>query len=360
MAVTQKHIAELLGMTRATVCRSLRQDDRISVKTRKAVNDLASQLGYKPNLIARGLKGGSTKTIGIVWPLTGASRTTDAVHLLALGFQKKGYLASIVDSFGAPVLDEAGTRLLYRQLPSALSATLDDFQLRGVDTVVIDWRYGCMTIPDELQAKFSCFTKVVVVTMIPHELEVDQVVHDRRKAYMQVAQHFARTGRKRPALLISNGAEENRINIDVFVDTLRKFDIDLPFRSIIDLDTDFFGMGLSITEKTYIELDKKFLRGKWPFDAVFCANDETALSLMSWLGKRDIRIPDDVAVIGFNNIDIASVFSPSLASVERNDKAVAEEVTECILGHSDTDRSSQFLPKCKTVEMEFVYRDSAG
>lgn len=360
MAVTQKHLAELLGMTRATVCRSLRQDNRISAKTRKAVNDLASQLGYKPNLIARGLKGGSTKTIGIVWPLTGASRTTDAVHLLALGFQKKGYLTSIVDSFGAPVLDEAGTRLLYRQLPSALSATLDDFQLRGVDVVVIDWRYGCMTIPDELQAKFSSFTKTVVVTMVRQELEVDQVVHDRRKAYMQVAQHFAKTGRKRPALLNSNGSEENRINIDVFVDTLRKFDIDLPFRSVIHLDMDFFGMGLSITEKTHIELDSKFSRSKWPFDAVFCANDETALSLMNWLGEHDIRVPDDVAVVGFNNIDVASAFNPPLASVERNDIAVAEEVTECILGCAGTDGSLQFLPKFKTVEMEFVYRNSAG
>lgn len=359
MIVTQKYIAELLGTTRATVCRSLCNDQKISLRTRKSVNELANKLGYKPNLIARGLKGGNTNTVGVIWPLVGASRTTDAVHLLALNFQKRGHLTSIVDSFDLSVVDYTGSRLLYDRLPLSMCATLDDFRLRGIDSVVVDWRYGSISMPDQLKDRLSRFSQAVVVTMVEQDLDVNQVIHDRKKAYQQIAEYFAKTGRKRLAMLNANCPEENSVNIDGFVDTIRTFGLNLPFKGILGQGNGFFGTGLSITEKTCMELDKEFAQSKWPFDAVFCVNDESAMALINWLSKRGIKVPEDVAVVGFNNIDVATVFNPPLASVKRNDHKVAEEVADCIFRCAGSDRASN-RPLCKTVEMEFVCRDSAG
>lgn len=340
--VTASEIAQMAGVSQATVSLVLNQRGdamRINRKTQARVIDAAKQLNYVPNYLARGLKGASTQTIGLLWSFAGSPTTAGLAHDLARRLSARDYMAYLADTFS-----EFDTT----------ARILRDLAKRRVDGLVLQ-AGSLLSNPDVLDA-LNMHSAVVVVTDRHRDIEFDQIVHDRCKAYRQMADHFASTGRKKPAIL--GQIDSNRNKVDAYCSRLAEHGIatdevvtiNLPWIPENPLDRSRRLYDCSRT------MDKLF-PGDVPFDALACMNDDTAISALAWLRGRGIRVPDDVALIGFNNAEAAEYQDPPLASVDRHDMVVADHIERLLFERiGDPD-----LPLRQVVtQMEFVRRQSAG
>jgi LacI family transcriptional regulator len=332
--VTIYDIAKKLGTTHATVSRALRNDKKIAKKTRVRVIEAAREMNYKPNLLARGLSGGRTETLGVLWNLAWPQPSVEMARNLAVRAQKHGWVSYIAD---------------HLRTYDVILAILHDFTKRGVDAVALEL-YSDISIDKELEDVLKTFSAAVIVTPIQRDIDVDQIIQDRSHAVRSAADHFITTGRKKPNIIqIRVG---NDIKTTAYLDELARLGIHVNHEDAINI-----GQDNAFGRHCYDLLEKRFGNKPFPFDCFFCTADEFAMGAISWLQSRGYRVPEDIAVVGFNNSEAGELFHPPLASICRKDNEVAESIERLLfrrLEHPD-------LPQqMEVVRMEFIHRHSAG
>jgi LacI family transcriptional regulator len=298
------------------------------------IEQIARELGYRPNMLARGLAGGKTNSIGLLWSLAGPQRN-ELVNTIGSKLISRGYSWSIADHWGEKRKAQAG---------------LTEFARRRVDAVVFNDAFPAVEDPAVLNMLKSIGP---VVMTSPHDLSVpcDLVVVDRLAAVRAIADHFAASGRTRPAML--GPLYANRVKWVCFTDRLRDHNIDPVPNSGINLPGHPRG---EVCNVTIAQLEKEF-GDQFPFDAVWCTTDQSAAALNWWLQQRGMRVPDDVAVVGFNNDMLAGFQLPALASVDRREHEVADWIEQTLFARLE---SPDQPPIRGRIEMQFVWRESAG
>jgi LacI family transcriptional regulator len=331
-------VARLAGVSRATAARVFADSPNVAPATRTKVLEAAKLVNYTPNPMARGLKGGPTNSVGVLWSLGGNVYAAEITRQIAQSLHQRGYMAHVVDFGGDPALD--------REI-------LQEYARRGMDGLVLQtdtmrWLIGDPANHELLRP----FKAVVLVTPKKEDLPYDQVVRDRNGAYREAAAHFAESGRKKPAILISY-VNMNQPKADAYLDELRLRGIQLYPEPIIDISQ----QGSFSLKQTAQLLKSQFENETFPFDAVMCSNDATALVMRDWLCRNGLRTPEHVALIGFNDSEIAPYMDPPLASVDRRSSEVAHAIMELLLARlNQPDRQQQI----QHIPMKFVWRESAG
>jgi len=339
MAVTIYDIAREVGTTHATVSRALRDDRTIASATRTRVKRAARRMGYRPNLLARGLSGGRTHTVGVIWALAGPHVADIMARSIAVRAQRHGCITYVVDG-----MMDVG----------AIERTLADFALRRVDAVVVEWGWRD-DVRTEFEAGLRGFPAAVVVTRRPMTVPVDHVVHDRTPAFRAVADHFAKTGRRRPGIVMP--VASGRSKLEAFATRLKEHGIELGDDQIIDLDLGRDPSDRRWGQACYEALDARFPTGRPGLDALMCSADEIAVAAMAWLRAKGLRTPRDVAVVGFNDNQGSEFLDTPLASVARRNKEAADAVERMLfarLEDPDLPIQREYIP------MQFVWRESAG
>ena len=333
MSVTISDIAKQLGTSNATVSRALRGDPKVILATRKRVDEAAREMNYQPNLMARGLTGGRTQTVGILWDLATPQPSAEMVRGLATRLEKRNWVANIADT---------------RKDNAVMHSVLNDFQMRGVDAVVLEL-HASQQFDPTLTAHLQRFSAAVLTGGMAQDTPIDQVIHQRPAAVGAIADHFVKTGRKRPAVAITEGLA--RVKTEAFVNRLDRHGICVPPEAILAFAHK--NVGANCREV----MNGRYPDGRVPFDAIFCAGDLNALAMISWLQSNGIRVPDDVAVVGFSNTEMAECLYPPLASVERNDGQLADVIEQVLFARLE---QPQLPPQRREVAMQFIWRESAG
>ena len=336
MAVLQKEIARKLGVTEATVSMALSDNPRIGLATRRRVNRLAKNLGYKPNIFSIGLQGKRTKTIGLLWSLEGPHSAVAIVREFTLRAMHHGYVTYVNDSLSDPVI---------------IRNALDDYERRGVDGVIFQLP-SPEVIDRNLRERLRKFPAVVSVGGTREDLPGDHVIINYASAIRSVVNHFVDTGRRNPVYIVGGAASTHKTN--PFLDQLRKRGLKpSPERLLYVGDVPLH----SLADGYYEKLERVAASGKPFFDAVFCENDEGAVAVCGWLRKRGMNVPKDVAVVGFNDTSFARFLTPPLASVCRSDTKVAEAVERLLFSRCE---KAELEPRYEEIPMEFIHRESAG
>jgi LacI family transcriptional regulator len=337
MAVTIYEIAKEAKVSKSAVSAvlgvSTRSGSRVGTKTRARIQAVAQGLGYRPNLLAKGLAGGRTRTVGVLWSLGGPHPSEGMARNITLGAQRHDYVTHLADHLSDPAV---ARRLL------------GDFRRRGVEAVVLEDGTGWMA-PD-LEAPLREFAAVVVVSSRPATGNWDWIHRDRVGTYREMADHFARTGRRTPAILAHVSSQSK---IDAFLGRCRWWGMRVTEESILDVPC---FEGSSLTASYRKTLDGRF-PGRFPFDALMCSSDEGAAVALTWLRSRGLGVPEDVAVCGFNNTPFAELLSPPLASGDRRDAEVAACIEEMIF---DRLADPESPPRRRSIPMRFIWRESAG
>jgi LacI family transcriptional regulator len=339
MATTSlRNVAESSGVSIATVSRVLNGRDsksniQVSEVTRRKVLTVAKELNYHPNIMARGLKGGETQTVGILFSLRGPHNPGELVQMIAGEIHARHYITHIADTFCK--MDVVRDRLR-------------DYIRRGVDAVVIQIIPG-MSIDEGFESMFKAFRAVVLIPSLPLDTSADQVVLCRQQAVYDAVDHLVDTGRRRPMILIPPTLREEKTN-----SILQRFkDRGLVFQKE---PTIFHQWEAAPTDAAWEALETQF-PDSVPFDALLCGSDEAAVAACSWLHGRGKKIPDDVAVVGFNDSLFAKFLLPPLASVNRQNEEMAGLVEKTLF---DRLENPDMPPQRAELRMKFVLRASAG
>ncbi len=281
MHVTLQQIARECDVSVQTVSSILNQKGHLyRAQTRQRVQATAERLGYRPNVLARGLRGGRTQTLGLIVPGLNSGTITNAkLQSIERAAQARGYrvLIASYEADAARMLDH-----------------LRDFIGLAVDGLVC---WGATESDQQIIAQARKARTPLVVIEPAEALGVPAVNVDRQwGGYLQV-QHLYEIGRRKLAGLFTTSASSRTL------DKVRGIEQAAAERGL-ELDPALFLSRQTITHsppETGVQLVRQLLDAGRSFDALLTLSDGVALGAMTELLRQGVRVPEDIAVIGFDD-----------------------------------------------------------
>jgi DNA-binding LacI/PurR family transcriptional regulator len=341
--VTMQAIAERAGVSRSTVSFVMNgrdQEFKIATDTRDRVLEAVREFNYQPDSFARVLQGQKTRTIGVLWSLSGYNPIIEMVNRIALMAKRNGYASFLNDHLNDP------TETL---------AALDEFISRRVDAIVIDADRRILTNREVLDA-LSNFEAVVAVSNEQIDVPFDLVVHRRDPLFEQATRHLIATGRKRLAIVMPDVAIHD-LKVEAVRNVLKSENLGPSALIEIRYHVDYPVVQPTLVQNCLVETMNARFPDSIPFDALLCVSDEDAACCLEWLKCRSLRVPADVAVTGANDTLLGRMLEPPLASGLRHNEEVAAVVEQFLFRRLD---DPSLAPQQAIVEMEFIWRESAG
>lgn len=293
-------VARLVGLSRTTVSYVLngRSDVSIPEATRARVLSAAAKLGYRPNGIARSLVRGKTSTIGVIIPAIELSSTADIVNGIERECSQKHFRMLLAYSHNDPDIEMQQAQLLLEHRVDGIICVV------GYRTLSASSRW----IAEANQDGVPC---VVVDSPIPGA-SVDYVVGDDRNGAMAAVSHLLQFGHKRIAHLSAGerGAPacERR---EGYCQALSANGLPVDKKLIL---------GNSFEPAEAAESMTALLDSSAPPTAIFAADDLMAAAAIGVIKQRGLRVPQDIAVVGFNDITLAHYLGLTTVRLSAEDR----------------------------------------
>jgi LacI family transcriptional regulator len=291
MAASIKDVAKEAGVSIATVSRVLNSINVVNEDTKKRVEEAIEKLSYRPNIVARSLKTHRTSTIGIIIPDISSAFYPEIVR-------------------GAE--DVAN---IYEYNIILCNTDLDpEKEMEYLNVLKEKMVDGVIYMSNSLESKTIELIKklqmpTVLVETTDEEKTFPSVTIDNEKAAYEATKYLIKKGNKRIAYL---GAREDKINAGA----IRYLGYKKALReSGVELDKDIVSLRGLKAHSGYEGM--KVIIAKSKPDAVFCASDEVAMGAINALREANLRVPEDVNVMGFDNIDSAAIFYPKLTTISQ-------------------------------------------
>jgi LacI family transcriptional regulator len=324
--VTIARVAGRAGVSKTTVSHVLSGNRPVAKVTQERVERAIRELGYRPDRLARSLRTKQSHTVALIIP----DITNPYYPVLARGLEDG--------------LASAGYRTFVCNTDALRDRELEflgDLTARRVDGIALScFRLGA----EDLQSAFAVGTPVVSIgARIDHPF-ADTVTSDDERGAFDATMRLIRRGRRRVALI--RGAEgTGQPRTEGYLRALREADL-APDRGLIR-PGDWIRQGGAGAMEALISLHR-------PPDAVFCENDLMAIGAMNVARARGLRIPDDVALVGFDDIDAAALVTPSLTTVlnpaYETGQVVARLLLDRMTGYEGEGRTE--ILSCRLIERD--------
>src|ERR1044072_1256639 len=309
-AATIKDIAKALGLSTSTVSRALRDSHEISTETKQLVLEYATRINYHPNPIALSLKEKRSRSIGVIVAEIANSFFSQAINGIESVANDKGY--NVIISQSHESYDKEVITLQY------LSSRSIDGLLISVSTATKDLQH--------LKALHERGFPIVFFDRIVEDINTHKVMVDNFRGAYDATMHLIKQGYKNIATITnSENLSITRERVAGYVEALaqkntkaRKSMIKYCFHG---------GMILSEVEEAITQLMKTKPRP----DAIFTSSDKLTTGCMRVLKRKGVRIPEDIAVVGFSNSDIIELLDPPLTVVRQHAFEMGQVATELLL-----------------------------
>ena len=289
--ITIYDLARKLNISIATVSRALKDDPVVSKKTKKKIADLALEMGYRSNNFARNLRTSRTNTIGVIIPRINSSFMSAVIAGMENVANSEGYNLIISQSSESAEKERVNAATLFNS---------------RVDGLLVSLAYDTDSL-----AHFEPFTKKKI-PLIFFDRTSDKTegtciqINNFRAAY-EATTHLISQGYTR---IVHITATPKR---NVYVDRLQGYKQALADQRIAFRE-DYVIVG-NLSQEAGTDAVARILEMRPMPDAVFVANDNCAVGCMTALKHAGIRIPDDIAFVGFNNDPVSTVIEPNLTTV---------------------------------------------
>ena len=307
--ITIYDIATALNVSIATVSRALKDDPVVNKKTRKKVFELSEEMGYRTNHFARNLRQKRTNTIGIIVHELNSNFITSVLAGVEKVTAEAGYDLIIAHSSESYEKEKANAKNLFHKRVDGLIASL------SFDT------------PD--LAHFQPYIDKGVPVMFFDRVEQDGdktvVIIDNSKCGYQATQHLIEQGCKRIAHVTSS------LKRNVYAQRYRGYR-DALFDNGIPLDEKLLIVN-DLSEKAGVESAMEILKMKPLPDGAFITNDFVAAVCMRTLKEHGIVIPNDIAIVGFNNDAIGKLIEPTLTTINYPGIDMGEIAARNLINH---------------------------
>ncbi len=331
--VTIRDIALKLNISTSTVSRALRGVAEINQQTKEAVLETARSMNYQPNMIAQSLRSSHTHTIGVVVPEI-------AIHFFASvisGIQDKaseyGYQVMICQSNENYQTEAANFK--------ALVSSQVDGLLVCLTRETTDYSY--------LLQLHEQGIPIVLFDRVCDQLQVSKVIVDDHDGAFQAVAHLFANGCRRIAHLAGpKTLNISRQRLQGYLDALEVFNLDRHDELI----------SYCVAMKDSAEAaTNKLLDLENPPDAIFAINDPVAIVAAEVLEKRGVRIPRDIALVGFTDEPIGQHMKPSLTTVAQPSYEIGRVAMELFLEQINFPKN--FKPQTRVLKTKLKVRNSS-
>jgi len=301
---TIREIASLAGVSTATVSRVINEPERVRADTRERVLGIINDNHFVADRVAGGLKSQRTRTIGLIIPTIANSIYSSSTQAIQRTAQEEGYTVFVGISEFSP---DAEAALIHR----LIEHRIDGLILTGADRA------------DNVYKKITHNNIPFVLTwQLSRSKKTPSVSFDNYHAARTATQHLLALGHRNIGLICGRTAVNDRA-----------FERRRAFEDIMR------SHGLSPRQECICECEFEMSDGRdamsrilgvsQPPTAVFCANDVQAVGAIAACNDRNLRVPGDISVIGFDDLPIAQCTIPTLTTVqvpaaEMGTRAVAE------------------------------------
>lgn len=340
---TLSDIAEAVGVATMTVSRVVSGDGYVSEETRGKVLKAVKELNYRRNGLARSLKRQFTETVGLVLGDISNPYSTELARAVRETLLEQGFNLFIC-------ISESGAKEDMIAFESLANHSVD-----GIIVATRSNEAGDRYLSDLVE------TNVPVVAIgrdLAHK-NIDFVSPDNLKGGFDATQHLIDLGHKRIAFIGANlRSGSNLKRLQGYINALEQHGIAVDERLITGRSEGIADEVGYSTEEIGFEGMKRLLSLPDPPTAVFARNDFTAIGAMRAINEAGLRIPNDIAIVGFDDIPLAARMSPSLTTVRQPMRAegqiAAQMLLERISGKANISRRERIL------DCELIVRESSG
>jgi LacI family transcriptional regulator len=336
--VTIKDIARELGISPSTVSRALKDHPDISSDTKKAVNELAEKLNYQPNIVALSLRQKKTNTIGVIIP--------EVVHF---------FFSTVVGGI-EDVAHQAGYNVI-------LTQSNESYQREVINTkALFNSRVDGMLLSvsrettnfDHIESVISKGVPIVFYDRMYGNPNTSKVIVDDYQGAKEAVLHLIEQGCKRIAHL--EGAPNLIVSKDRlrgYQDALNEKNLEVKDSFTVVCPTNSFDEGKKAT--------KRLLDLPAPPDAIFAYDDPMAMGAMMAIKEKGLKIPQDIAVMGFSNMFFGELLEPSLSTVDQPGFEMGQEAARLLIRQIEVKDKDQddLNPETKVLKTRLIIRDSS-
>lgn len=323
--ITIKDIAKALNFSVSTISKALNNSYEISAETRKIIIDYANQHNYRPNRLAKSLKIGHTNSIGVI----------------VNSFFSSTFLAQVLDGIHK-ASNEVGCDIIIMQSYENVAnekACLDSLISKGVDGILLS-PVSETSNSDYINLINEKHCPVVLFDRLNPEIKTTKIGVNEYKGALEATQHLIDINRKRILFITGDKFGDNNQRIQGFKKALKNLDIPINPRYMVFCsleNTDEMDAKIS---NSILELREQNIAP----NAIFGATDVITTRSLGILAKLKIKVPEEIAVIGFANTDIAFSLNPSLSAIRQPAKDMGymalKKLMELIECESNAKRAS--------------------
>ncbi len=326
--VTSADVALRAGVSRSAVSRVFTPGASASAKTAEKVRKAAAELGYRPNVLARAMVSGKSRIIGLVVAYLENQFYPDSLEKFSKALQAQGYhVLVMMASEKAGNIDKAVQRLL-------------DYQVDGIIATSVALTSDMAAQCQRLGVPLVLFNRAI------DSPDVSAVTSDNWAGGRKVAEFLLAGGHRKIAHIAGwDGASTQRDREAGFVHALRAAGHDLHAR----------------VAGNYLRADARAATLKLfetdPPDAIFVGNDHMAIAVLDTL-RQDLglRVPEDVSIVGYDDIPLASWPTYDLTTVRQRTNVMVAETVALMLDQIDTPSRA---PEVRRIESPLIIRGSA-
>jgi len=331
---TIKDIANVLNISAAAVSKALHDDARISNKTKKAVKQVAKNLNYQPNHLASALRKGKSNLVGVIVPRTNSNFFSSVIQNIEEVLNKEGYNIIITQSNESYKKECANIdTLLFTQVDGIIASMANE---------TTDLEYY-----EKVKAKGI---PLILFDRGENDLNVDYIgINDYDSSHV-IVEHLVKQGRKRIAHI--GGYKRTRIfnnRIRGYIDALKKHNLPLDNELLIESSLTIADGRAKMTQ---------LLNLKNRPDAVYIASDYAALGALQLLKEENIKVPEDIALVGFGDEPFTAMVTPSITSINQHSAEIGKQAAQTFLSYIDKKSIEQTLNKI-ILDAALVIRESS-
>ncbi len=336
---TMKDVAEAAGVSTQTVSRVINNVSYVSVETRRRVEDVIEELGYRPSTLARSLSQQRSFTLGVVvfgLQYIGPSRTLNGIAYAA---EKLDYML---------LMKELDVHYDTKNVKNVIDSLIS----RQVDGII----WAAPEIGDShswLKEHLDSIPVPIIFLSIESREGVSSVTTDNYEGAVLAVQHLVDVGRKNIAHLSGPlvwwEAKERKRG---WADVLKNAELEVIDRYAVEGN-----WSAKSGEPAFLQL----LKTCPDMDAIFVANDQMALSVLREAHRMNISVPQELAVVGFDNIPEAAHFIPALTTISQDQHLIGEAAVKTVVEMIQADQENlPVITESRFITPTLIVRESSG
>src|SRR5690606_13315386 len=336
--VTIKDIARELGISPSTVSRALKDHPDISPDTKKAVNALAEKLNYQPNIVALSLRQSKTNTIGVIIP--------EIVH----------FFFSTVISGIEDVAYSAGYNVILAQSNESQTREISDIKAlfnSRVDGMLMSVSRETTNF-DHIESMLAKGVPIVFFDRVYDTAQASKIIVDDFTGAKEATLHLIDQGCKRIAHIEGPpNLEISKQRLEGYKEALKEHNMPFNKELVAICPSGTIEEGKKATEK--------LLSLKNPPDAIFATNDPAAMGAMQAIKAKGLKMPDNVALVGFSNWFFSSLMDPPLSSVDQPGFEMGQEAAKLLIRQIEKQEKDDedITPETKILKTRLIIRESS-